>query len=69
MGLFVETFGTEAVRPHQDPAGGKSPGLRPAPGRDIIRDLDLLRPIYKQTAAYGLRIPRILRVGAHRPSK
>ena len=51
VGVFVETFGT----------GVKSDGdiqsavlavfdLRPAA---IIRDLDLLRPIYQQTAAYG----------------
>jgi S-adenosylmethionine synthetase len=51
VGLYVETFGTEtapldritkAIREVFD--------LRPAA---IIRDLDLLRPIYHQTAAYG----------------
>ena len=51
VGLFVETFGTgvlpdlviqQAVTDVFD--------LRPAA---IIRDLDLLRPIYAQTAAYG----------------
>ncbi len=51
VGLFVETFGTgkvddgtlqEAITSVFD--------LRPAA---IIRDLDLLRPIYRQTAAYG----------------
>ncbi|HEY3747818.1 MAG TPA: methionine adenosyltransferase [Pseudonocardiaceae bacterium] len=51
VGLFVETFGTEAV----DPAAIQQAildvfDLRPAA---IIRDLDLLRPIYAQTAAYG----------------
>ena len=51
VGLFVETFGTENV----DPARISSAitevfDLRPAA---IIRDLDLLRPIYAQTAAYG----------------
>ena len=51
VGLFVETFGTE----HVDPARIASAiqevfDLRPAA---IIRDLDLLRPIYAQTAAYG----------------
>ncbi|GAA0255820.1 methionine adenosyltransferase [Saccharothrix mutabilis subsp. mutabilis] len=51
VGLFVETFGTENV----DPAKIRSAiaevfDLRPAA---IIRDLDLLRPIYAQTAAYG----------------
>jgi S-adenosylmethionine synthetase len=51
VGLYVETFGTghlpdasiiEAIREVFD--------LRPAA---IIRDLDLLRPIYSATAAYG----------------
>ena len=51
VGLYVETFGTEtrplpliqdAIRDVFD--------LRPAA---IIRDLDLLRPIYSATAAYG----------------
>jgi S-adenosylmethionine synthetase len=51
VGLYVESFGTgavddavitEAIRQVFD--------LRPAA---IIRDLDLLRPIYAQTAAYG----------------
>jgi S-adenosylmethionine synthetase len=51
VGMFVDTFGTgelpderiqDAVRQVFD--------LRPAA---IIRDLDLLRPIYRQTAAYG----------------
>jgi len=51
VGLYVETFGTghvsdeviiDAIRASFD--------LRPA---SIIRDLDLLRPIYAQTATYG----------------
>jgi S-adenosylmethionine synthetase len=51
VGVFVETFGTNTV----DPAKIQSAvttvfDLRPAA---IIRDLDLLRPIYTQTAAYG----------------
>ena len=51
VGLFVETFGTETV-----PVGKIQDAvlqvfdLRPAA---IIRDLDLLRPIYSQTSAYG----------------
>jgi len=51
VGLFVETFGTEnvAVERIQD-AVDEVFDLRPAA---IIRDLDLLRPIYAQTAAYG----------------
>jgi S-adenosylmethionine synthetase len=51
VSVMVETFGTETV----DPA--KISGvvqdvfdLRPAA---IIRDLDLRKPIYKRTAAYG----------------
>jgi S-adenosylmethionine synthetase len=51
VGLFVETFGTETVDPMKiQQAIGQVFDLRPAA---IIRDLDLLRPIYKQTAAYG----------------
>ncbi len=51
VGVFVETFGTNTA----DPAKIQSAvttvfDLRPAA---IIRDLDLLRPIYTQTAAYG----------------
>jgi S-adenosylmethionine synthetase len=51
VGVFVECFGTErvAVERIQD-AVLKVFDLRPAA---IIRDLDLLRPIYSQTAAYG----------------
>ena len=51
VGLFVETFGTETVPvlTIQD-AVTEVFDLRPAA---IIRDLDLLRPIYSQTAAYG----------------
>ncbi len=51
VGLFVETFGTETV-PVMDIQKAVSEvfDLRPAA---IIRDLDLLRPIYAKTAAYG----------------
>ena len=51
VGLFVETFGTEtvAIDKIQD-AITEVFDLRPAA---IIRDLDLKRPIYAQTAAYG----------------
>jgi S-adenosylmethionine synthetase len=51
VGLYVETFGTETV-----PVGRIIGAidtvfdLRPAA---IIRDLDLLRPIYSKTSAYG----------------
>ncbi|MFD6896331.1 methionine adenosyltransferase [Rhodococcus sp. NPDC060086] len=51
VGLFVETFGTEKADPAQiQQAIGEVFDLRPGA---IIRDLDLLRPIYAQTAAYG----------------
>jgi S-adenosylmethionine synthetase len=51
VGLFVETFGTETVDPTKiQQAINEVFDLRPAA---IIRDLDLLRPIYAQTAAYG----------------
>ena len=51
VSLFVETFGTENVPVDRiEKAIGEVFDLRPAA---IIRDLDLLRPIYQQTAAYG----------------
>ncbi|MET9735973.1 methionine adenosyltransferase [Streptomyces sp. NPDC006458] len=51
VGLFVETFGTNTVAVSKiEEAIGEVFDLRPAA---IIRDLDLLRPIYSQTAAYG----------------
>jgi S-adenosylmethionine synthetase len=51
VGLFVETFGTETVPVERiQQAVGEVFDLRPAA---IIRDLDLKRPIYAQTAAYG----------------
>ncbi|NJP44118.1 methionine adenosyltransferase [Actinacidiphila epipremni] len=51
VGLFVETFGTENVDVEKiEQAITQVFDLRPAA---IIRDLDLLRPIYAATAAYG----------------
>ncbi|CAB4897063.1 unannotated protein [freshwater metagenome] len=51
VGLFVETFGTEKTDPVRIQAAiSEVFDLRPGA---IIRDLDLLRPIYAQTAAYG----------------
>ncbi|MEA9985097.1 MULTISPECIES: methionine adenosyltransferase [Subtercola] len=51
VGLYVETFGTGHL-PDDDiiAAIGEVFDLRPAA---IIRDLDLLRPIYAQTSTYG----------------
>jgi S-adenosylmethionine synthetase len=51
VGVFIETFGTETVPVEKIQAAVLSVfDLRPAA---IIRDLDLLRPIYAKTAAYG----------------
>ncbi len=51
VGLFVETFGTEQVDPDKIADAIRQVfDLRPGA---IIRDLDLKRPIYAQTAAYG----------------
>ncbi|NKY41373.1 methionine adenosyltransferase [Cellulomonas septica] len=51
VGLYVETFGTGVVPVERLTAAIREVfDLRPAA---IIRDLDLLRPIYRRTAAYG----------------
>ncbi|MFI5838878.1 methionine adenosyltransferase [Catenuloplanes sp. NPDC051500] len=51
VSLFVETFGTENVPVERiEKAINEVFDLRPAA---IVRDLDLKRPIYQQTAAYG----------------
>ncbi|HTK66314.1 MAG TPA: methionine adenosyltransferase [Pseudonocardia sp.] len=51
VGLFVETFGTETVDPVKIQGAITDVfDLRPAA---LIRDMDLLRPIYAPTAAYG----------------
>ena len=51
VGLFVETFGTESVPVSKiQDAVLSTFDLRPAA---IIRDLELLRPIYKLTSSYG----------------
>jgi S-adenosylmethionine synthetase len=51
LSIMVETFGTETVDPEKMIAAiNELFDLRPAA---IIRDLDLRRPIYKRTAAYG----------------
>ena len=51
VGLFVETFGTETIPVEKiQNAVHATFDLRPAA---IIRDLDLLRPIYGLTSAYG----------------
>ena len=51
VGVFVETFGTETVPVQKIQSAVTTVfDLRPAA---IIRDLNLKRPIYSQTAAYG----------------
>jgi S-adenosylmethionine synthetase len=51
VGLFIETFGTNKFDLDKiSSAVNQIFDLRPAA---IIRDLQLLRPIYSQTAAYG----------------
>jgi S-adenosylmethionine synthetase len=51
VSVLVETFGTSSVDPERIGAAVQQIfDLRPAA---IIRDLDLRRPIYKKTAAYG----------------
>jgi S-adenosylmethionine synthetase len=51
VGLFIDTFNTETEDPDKiADAVLQVFDLRPAA---IIRDLDLKRPIYAQTAAYG----------------
>ena len=51
VSVMVETFGTETVDPQKISTAVQDVfDLRPAA---IIRDLDLRKPIYKRTAAYG----------------
>jgi S-adenosylmethionine synthetase len=51
VSVLVETFGTEAVDPAKlDAAVREIFDLRPGA---IVRDLELMQPIYKETSAYG----------------
>lgn len=51
VSVMVDTFGTEKVEPLKiEKAINELFDLRPGA---IVRDLDLLRPIYQKTAAYG----------------
>lgn len=51
VGLYVETFGTHTVPVERIQAAIEEVfDLRPAA---IVRDLDLLRPVYRATSAYG----------------
>jgi S-adenosylmethionine synthetase len=51
VSLLVETFGTEAVDPAQ--IARAIPDLFDLRPAAILRDLDLRRPIFRRTAAYG----------------
>ena len=51
VSIEVECFGTEEIAGEPD-RGARPRALRPAPAA-ILRDLDLRRPIYAKTAAYG----------------
>lgn len=68
VGLFVETFGTETVPVERILAAIREVfDLRPAA---IIQDLDLLRPIYRHTSAYGhFGRQALVHLGAHRPRR
>ncbi len=51
VSIMVDTFGTEKISVEKiEEAVGKTFSMKPA---DIISHLDLLRPIYAKTAAYG----------------
>jgi S-adenosylmethionine synthetase len=51
VSIMVETFGTNAVAEERiERAVRETFSLKPA---NIIKELDLLRPIYEKTAAYG----------------
>jgi S-adenosylmethionine synthetase len=51
IGIYLETFGTEKVNPDLiEKAISEIFDLRP---KAIVEELDLLRPIYAKTAAYG----------------
>ena len=51
VGVYVETFGTATVSEERImKAVNEVFDLRPAA---IVRDLDLLRPIYRATSSYG----------------
>ena len=68
VSLLVETFGTAKVDPttRSSQAVREVFDLRPAA---IVRDLDLRRPIYPKTAAYGHfgRTDQDFTVGARPP--
>ena len=51
LSVLVDTFGT-GLDPGTEDRGARPRALRPAPAA-ILRDLDLRRPIYAKTAAYG----------------
>ena len=52
VSIMVETFGTETVDPLRIAEHGRTRSSTCGPAA-IIRDLDLRKPIYRRTAAYG----------------
>ena len=52
LSLLVETFGTEKIAKQARSSSWCTENFDLRPGA-ILRDLDLRRPIYQQTAAYG----------------
>ena len=52
MSILVETFGTNTVDPRRRSSRPCATSFDLRPGA-IVRDLDLKRPIYRETAAYG----------------
>ena len=68
VSLMVETFGTESSTWQDQKVVQEVFDLRPAA---IMHDLDLRRPIYRETAAYGHfgRTRRGLHVGGHAPPR
>ena len=71
MSVLVDCFGTEAAGSDRaDRASSSREHFDLRPGA-IVRDLDLRRPIYAKTAAYGHfgRDRRRLHLGAHRQGR
>ena len=67
VGVYVETFGTAAVPEERImKAVNEVFDLRPAA---IVRDLDLLRPIYRATSSYGHFGRPGFSWGGHRPRR
>ena len=68
VSILVDTFGTGKVS-DDDSSSAAVPSVFDCRPGAIIEELDLLRPIYRSTAAYGHfgRNGEELHLGAHRP--